>query len=310
MSEVFRCGVIAVVGRPNVGKSTLVNALLGEKVAIVSPRPQTTRTAIRAIVNEPGAQLVLVDTPGVTTLRTALHKAMRRSVANSTADADGVLLVAEVHGDTPNVGDEEQRALDTARASGRPLVVALNKVDKLRRKEQLLPWLAHFEQTLGARCVVPVSALRKDGIDPLRRELIALLPEGEAIFPADLYTDQAERFLCAELVREQLLLQTREEIPHSAAVVIDSFEDERDNAERPICRLTGRIIVERESQKGVVVGKGGVRIKSMSQAARPQIEALLGSQVYLRLTVEVDPNWTRNESAVHEHGYGMNERLP
>jgi GTP-binding protein Era len=305
----FRSGVVALVGRPNVGKSTLLNAFLGEKVAIISPKPQTTRTRLRGIVNLPDAQLVLVDTPGLLLSgprsTTALHKAMRHLTGEATSAADVGLLLINLHGETPSVSREDRELCERLRAQARHVVVAINKVDKVHPKSRLLPWIAHYAQELAVQDVLPIAAKTGVGLEALRNVLVSKLPEGEAHFPPELHTTEAERFLCEELVREQLLRQTEQEVPHSAAVVIESFEDGRDEADaegRALCRLEGKIVVERESQKGIVVGKGGARIKEVSQRARKEIEALLGCQVYLRLRVTVEAGWTDDPAALRRLG--------
>lgn len=304
----MRAGFVALVGRPNVGKSTLVNALLGEKVAIVTPKPQTTRTRIYGILNRPDAQVVLVDTPGLVQSTSPLKKALRRVTGQAATDSDVRLVVAECRGETPELSEADLDVITTAKAAPGPVVLALNKIDKLARKETLLPWMARYREELNLAAIVPISAKRNDGLDILVDELVKLLPESPRLFPEDVYTDQAERALCAELVREQLLFLLAQEVPHGAAVVIESFEDERDDVSatrRGLCRLEGRIYVERESQKGIVVGKGGAMIRAISEKSRLAIEELLGCKVYLRLTVHVAKDWTESEAAVRRFGFGV-----
>lgn len=300
----FRAGFVALVGRPNVGKSTLLNALLGEKVAIVTPKPQTTRTRIHGILNRPDAQIVFVDTPGVCDNRTPLRSAMRRIAGTAAADSDVALVVVEPRGQNPEVSAEDREVVQAARDGASRIIVALNKVDRIANKAALLPWMQRYTEELDLEAIVPISALKRDGLDHLLAQLLERVPESVPLFPRDLHTDRAERFLCEELVREQVLMQTQQEVPHSAAVVIESFEDLRreDPKDPGLCRLEGRIIIERDSQKGIVVGKGGARIKSISQAARQNIEELLGSKVYLRLTVHVDSEWTRREAGLRRYG--------
>ncbi|MEZ4272514.1 MAG: GTPase Era [Myxococcota bacterium] len=296
----FRTGLVALVGRPNVGKSTLLNALLGEKIAIVSSKPQTTRTRIRGILNRPAAQMVFIDTPGISQSKSPLHRMMRRLGNHSATDADVVVVVVELRGDTPRVAPEDLELVEAARRGSGKLVVAINKVDRIANKQDLLPWIQCYAEGLGVDVVVPISAQRQSGLDALLDRVEEFLPPGEALFPLDATTDLSERFLCEELIREQLLLQTHQEIPHSAAVVIESFEDGRE--ENGLCRLEGRIYLERDSQKGIVVGKGGARIKSISTQARHEIGLLLGAKVYLRLTVHVVKDWTTSEAGLRRFG--------
>ena len=219
-----------------------------------------------------------------------------------------MLLVAECHHQTPELSDLDREVLVEARKGRGKIILALNKIDLIARKDALLPWMELYQREQDLAAIVPISARLGDGLDGLVRELVAVLPQSPPLFPTDLHTDQAERFLCAELVREQLLLHLREEVPYGAAVVIETFEDERretaEGGSEGLCRLTGRIYVERESQKGIVVGKGGHMIKAVSQAARHEMEPLLGCKVFLRLEVHVEPDWTSDERAVRRFGYG------
>ncbi|MBI3180405.1 MAG: GTPase Era, partial [Deltaproteobacteria bacterium] len=273
--KAFKAGVVAIVGLPNAGKSTLTNALAGLKISIVTPKPQTTRSRIQAVITRDDAQVVLVDTPGLTRGHDALRRALYQTAAHAARESDVALLLVEVSGGAP-LEATAREALDVARQGGRPVVVALNKIDKLARKEVLLPWIAAYAALPGVAAVVPISALRADGLQELVDEIVTRLPESPPLFPPDTVTDQIERVLCAELVREQLYLQLHQELPYSSAVVIDEFEDGRPSG---LCRLAGRIVVERESQKGIVVGKGGKQIKAVSERARAEIEKLLGARV-------------------------------
>jgi GTPase len=294
-------GFVALVGRPNVGKSTLVNALVGQKVAIVSPKPQTTRNRLRAIINRDNAQVVLVDTPGLTEGGDALRRMLKRVTGLAARDADIGLAMLEIKGREPELDAIDRQVLELAKQH--QMVVAINKVDRLPQKELLLPWMAALHEACGGAAVVPISAKTGDGLEPLLAELIARLPEGPPLFPPEMVTDEAERVLVAELVREQILYKTHEEVPHAAAVIIETFEDERDQ-KGGICRLEGKIYVERDSQKGILVGAKGQMIKAISEAARREIEALLGSRVFLRLTVHVDRDWRKHERSVSRLGYG------
>ena len=305
-AEGFKSGFVALVGRPNVGKSTLMNAFLREKVAVVSPRPQTTRTRIHGILNGEGHQVVFVDTPGVCDNRNALRKAMRAVGGNAAADSDVTLLIVEARRGEPRVAPEERHLIEAARGNpGGTLLVALNKVDALRDKADMLPWIEVYAQASEADAIIPISALREDGLQSLLDEILARLPDGPPLFPTDMHTDQAERTMCEELIRVQLLLQLREEVPHSAAVVIEQFDESEREDDGGLVHLEGRIYIERESQRGIVIGKKGSRIKAVSTAARHDIEELLGCKVYLRLAVHVDPHWTNKARAVQNYGIGV-----
>ncbi len=299
----FRAGFVAVVGRPNVGKSTLVNRLVGEKISIVTPKPGTTRGRACGIVNRDDAQLILVDTPGIHGADSALCRAMRRAANLALDGADTTLLVVTPHRGEVTLSAADKDVIDAIKQKPGKVVVALNKIDRVEHKPALLPWMALYAEALAPQGVVPVSALAGDGLFELSCELVRALPLGPPLFPSDQHTDQLERKLCAELVREQVLLQLRAEVPHAAAVIIESFTDERREDGQGLVRLLGRIYVERESQKGIVVGRGGRSIQAISTKARQSIEQLLGCKVYLRLTVHVEPDWTASERAVARLGY-------
>jgi GTPase len=296
-----KSGFVALVGRPNVGKSTLLNHLLGEKVSIVTPKAQTTRHSIQGIWTLDGGQIVLVDTPGMPRGKTALHRLMRRRAGAAATQADVAVVMVEIRGPKAHVTSEDKQLVDAARQSGVPLIILLNKIDRVKAKEELLPWIQVYSETLDVATVVPVSAKTGDGLDGFGAMLLEHLPEGGPLFPVDLHTDQAERFICGELIREQVLLQTQEEVPHCSTVMIDSFEDHRDNAKKPLVRLEGRIVVERQTQKAIMIGKGGLRIKSISEAGRKEIEAMLDCQVFIRLQVQVDANWTDSQRALRAY---------
>lgn len=306
----FRSGFAAIVGRPNVGKSTLLNALLGEKVSIVSPKPQTTRNRINGILNLPEAQIIFTDTPGLShrSGKNRLQQTLKRVAGTAVGDSDITVVVVEIgalSADAEPFVAREDLDLVTRARRGKPgngdVILAVNKIDRVRPKSRLLPWIDVYGRETQVTTILPISALAGKGLTELVASIVARLPEGEPLFPQDLHTDRAERFLCAELVREQLLLQTHDEIPHSAAVVIEEFEDGRDEG-GDLCRLTGRIYVERDSQKGIVIGKKGARIRAVSEQARLGIAELLGCRVYLRLTVHVDRRWTDNARSLRRFG--------
>lgn len=292
----FRAGHVAVVGRPNVGKSTLVNALVGQKISITAPKPQTTRHRILGIANGPDWQIVLIDTPGLHPAEgRAMNRHLNRTARAALDEGDAVLLVAEAGRWT----DDDETALSAAIESRRPVVLALNKVDLVADKGTLLPRIAELARRHPFAAVVPLSARRRKGLDGLTRELARLLPESEALYEADAITDRSERFLVAEAIREQVMRQLHAELPYAATVVVDAFA-----ASPRLTRIAATILVEREGQKGIVIGAGGARLKSIGSAARITIERLLGTRVYLELSVKVREGWSDDEAALRQLGYG------
>jgi GTP-binding protein Era len=282
MKAPHRCGFVSILGRPNAGKSTLLNALVGTKVAIVAPRPQTTRSAIRGILTLPEAQMVFVDTPGIHKSDTLLNKRMMDQV-RAAAPADVVLFVVDA---LRPFGAEDAQAVDLVKKTGAPVLLALNKVDRLETKSRLLPLIEKYRSLHDFAAYVPVSALTGDGLEELRREILARLPEGPPLYPKDQLTDAPERFLAAELIREQALLHTRDEVPHAVAVLVESWEDTP-----RLLRIAATIYVERRGQKSILIGSGGAMLKRIGTEARRGIEALVGKQVFLQLLVKVRPNW-------------------
>jgi GTP-binding protein Era len=288
-----RCGFIAVIGRPNVGKSTLLNQLVGQKIAIVTPKPQTTRTRILGIRTLADAQLVFVDTPGLHQARTLLNRRMVEVAQRALEEADVLLWVVDAtEGITPATRDLAARLL----ARRRPICIALNKMDRLARNE-LLPILATLDQLLPGKDVVPVSALRGTNVNALLDQLVRALPEGPALYEPDAVTDQTERALVQEVVREKVLLQTREEIPYAVTVTVDAFEEKG-----KLAVISATIHVERESQKRILVGAGGGRIKDIGRAARLELEQMLDRRVYLELFVRVQEGWTKRAALLKEFG--------
>jgi len=289
-----RSGFVAVVGRPNVGKSTLVNALVGAKVAITSPRPQTTRNTVRGVLTTAGAQLVFVDTPGLHRPRTALGERLNRLVAGTLAEADAVVFVLDA---TQRIGPGDRRiAARLAEAGTAAVVVAVNKVDAVGREAVAAQLAEAAEWDFAA--YVPLSALRAENLEPLVDEVVARLPEGPAYFPPGTVTDQPEEFLIAELIREKLLARLREELPHSLAVVVEGVEEQPGG----VVRVEARLVVERESQKGMVIGKGGMLLREAGAEARAEIEALLGARVFLELRVRVEKDWQRRPGLITRLG--------
>ncbi|HUL77197.1 MAG TPA: GTPase Era [Vicinamibacteria bacterium] len=298
-SSPFRAGFVTVVGRPNVGKSTLVNRLVGQKVAIVSDKPQTTRNRILAVVNRPGAQLVLLDTPGI---HKPMHEMNRRMVATATksiGQGDVVLWLAEVE-EPPGPGDRFIEGL--LRRSALPVVLGLNKIDRVR-KPRILPAIEAWRHAADFAEIVPVSALTGENVDRLEGVLRRRIPEGPALYPEDFLTDLPERFFVAEMVRERVLEHTREEIPYVTGVVVESFREEEG-----LVRIQASILVERENQKGILIGRGGSMLKAVGTEARREIEAFLGAKVFLGLFVKVRESWRENRAVLAEMGLGDSER--
>jgi GTP-binding protein Era len=288
-----KSGFVAIVGRPNVGKSTLVNALVGSKVAITSPRPQTTRATIRGVLTTDDAQMVFVDTPGLHRPRTALGERLNRLVDGTLGEADAVLFVIEATG---GIGPGDRLIAERVRSAEIPVVVVVNKVDAAGPDDIGVRLAEAGDWDFDA--YVPVSALKGENLGPIVEELTAVLPEGPQFFPPDMVTDQPERFLVGELIREKFLARLREELPHSLAVVIEDME-EQDNG---VLRIDARLIVERDSQKGIVIGKGGSVIKEAGSEARAEIEALLGTKVFLDLRARVEKDWQERPGIIKRLG--------
>jgi GTP-binding protein Era len=259
-----------------------LNALLGTKVAIVAHRPQTTRTAIQGVLTEPGAQIVFVDTPGIHKSTTLLNKRMMDTV-RSSAQADVVLFLVDA---TAQPSDEEAEAVDLVKKLQAPAIAVLNKVDRISPKQKVLEVIERYQAMHTFDAYIPISALKGEGLDVLKREIVARLPIGPLLYPADYLTDQPERFLAAEMIREQVLKLMREEVPHAVAVVVEKWEDTP-----KLIRIAATIYVERTGQKSIVIGAGGAMLKKIGTAARVQIEVMAGKKVFLETFVKVQPNW-------------------
>lgn len=292
MSAPHKRGVVALVGRPNAGKSTLLNRLVGQKLAIVSDKPQTTRNRIVGVRHYPGGEVVYLDTPGIHRPLHRLNVRMMDAATDSLADADVVLVVVDV---TEPSGAGDRFLMDLVSRVRAPRVLALNKVDGVD-KFALLPRIAAYDETNLFSDIVPVSALTGDNVERLEACLIGHLPEGEALYPDDYLTDQPERFFVAELVREQVLQQTHDELPFSTAVVVDRFE------EGPLLRLYCTILVERDSQKPIIIGRAGATIKAIGTAARQELEQFFQTPVFLDLHVKVRGRWREDERTLNELG--------
>jgi len=291
----FRSGFAALVGRPNVGKSTLLNALVGEKVSIVTPRPQTTRHRILGIANLPAAQIAFVDTPGLHREgRRALNKAMNRTATAALEDADVVVLVVEA----PQWTEGDELALSRLARARRPAILAVNKIDRVRPRERLLPYLAAAGGRHAFLAIVPVSALKADNVADLRATIAAHLPESPALFPADTVTDRGAQFRIAEAIREKLTLELNQEVPYGIAVEVERLTDEEGGQ----LEIDASIWVDREGQKPIVIGARGERLKRVGRAARLALNELLGRRVHLNLWVKVRENWADNARALRQLG--------
>jgi len=275
MSKKFKSGFVSLVGRPNAGKSTLLNALVGQKVAIVADKPQTTRTSIQGVLTLPEAQIVFVDTPGIHRADTQLNKRLMDTVRNQLEERDLLLFLADAS--KPFV-EEDRRTVDIARKHETPVVLVLNKIDLVKEKARLLPLIEEYKKIYEFADYVPVSAVKGTGL--------ARLPEGPAYFPEDYVTDQPERFLAAELIREKVLKATRQEVPHSVAVSVDKWEETGH-----LTRIYATIRVERGGQKAIVIGTKGAMLKRIGTEARHEMESLFDVKIYLDLHVKVEPGW-------------------
>jgi GTPase len=291
----FRSGYVALIGRPNAGKSTLLNRLVGEKIAAVSNKPQTTRYQIQGVITRPAGQIVLVDTPGVHQPGYLLNRRMMAAVHDALAGVDLVLLMRDA---SVSTGNGDRFVLDLVKQAQKPALLILNKIDRLADKAQLLPLIERYAQAYDWRAVLPLSARTGDMLEDLLAEIIKHLPEREPIFAADELTDQPVRAIVAEIVREKILQTTGEEIPYVTAVVTEKYEEVRAD----LTHISCIIVVERASQKKIIVGRGGARIKEVGTRARQEIERLVGQRVHLELFVKVEADWRNSERALDEIG--------
>ncbi|WP_456431176.1 GTPase Era [Thermosulfuriphilus sp.] len=291
----FRSGYVAIIGAPNVGKSTLLNQYLGQKVAICTPKPQTTRHQIRGILSGPDFQIVFVDTPGIHEAKILANQAMVEAALRALEEVDAVLLVVDVANRQPSL---EEKIIGFLSRVQKPAVLALNKID-LVKKSELLLMIETFSQAYPFSAIVPISALKGDGLSDLLQELLKLLPEGPPFYDPETFTDQTERQLAAEIIREKIFLLTGQEIPYATAVIIEDWEDDE---EKNLSRIRATVFVERDSQKGIVIGKGGRMLKKIGQLAREELEFLLGRRVYLELWVKVLSDWRRDPKALRRLG--------
>jgi GTP-binding protein Era len=283
MSEKFKSGFVSIIGRPNAGKSTLLNAFVGQKVAIVADKPQTTRTSIQGVATMTDAQIVFLDTPGIHKADSALNKRLMDAVRGALEERDLLLFVADA---THAPEERDRQAVDMAARHGTPVVLVLNKIDLVKEKNKLLPVIEDYKKLHEFADYVPVSATRGVGLDELRKVILSHLKEGPKYFPDDYVTDQPERFLAAELIREKVLQATRQEVPHSVAVNVEKWEELPN-----LTRIYATIRVERDGQKVIVIGSKGAMLKRIGTLARQDMEKLLGTKVYLDLHVKVQPGW-------------------
>jgi len=294
--KTFKSGFVGIIGRPNVGKSTLLNTFIGEKVAIITPKPQTTRNRILGIMNTDGGQIVFLDTPGIHRAKTPLNVQMVKSAMGTFGEADILLLLVEAD---RGLHDEDSFILDSLEGIKTPVILVINKID-LVTKEALLPLIDTFKELYAFEEIIPISALKGFGVDRLTDILRRLLPEGPKLFPDDMITDRTERFIAAEIIREKILLLTRQEIPYATAVVVEAFKEEE---ERNFIRIQAAIIVEKDSQKGIVIGKKGAMLKDIGRQARKDLEQFFNAHIYLELFVKVRKDWTHDERLLKELGY-------
>jgi len=287
----FKSGFVAIVGRANAGKSTLVNTLVGQKVSIVSPKPQTTRNRIQGILNRDDVQIVLIDTPGIHKPETALNRMMMDELENTLDGLDILSLIVDASAD---FGHGDKFALEWIHRFAGPVFLLLNKIDRIP-KPHLLPLIDRYRKLYEFAEVYPISALTGAGCFDLVSGWISRLPEGEPYFPPGQFTDQPERFLASEIIREKAILATREEIPHAICVLVDSFEEGKS-----LLRIRATLFVERDNQKGILIGKAGSVLKKIGTQARIELESILGTKVFLETFVKVQPNWRQNPAMIRQ----------
>jgi len=292
----FKSGFIFILGRPNVGKSTLFNCILGDKIAIVSEKPQTTRNRILGIKNVEGGQFIFLDNPGLHKGRSELNQRMMKTAIASGQDADVLLLIVEAS--TPLV-EKDREMIESLKGTSGIRFLVINKID-LVKKETLLPMMDQYHRVHPFHQIIPVSAMTGEGVDVLLDEILKVLPESPPYFPEDVITDQTERFLVSEIIREKVIQQSYQEIPYATAVTIEEFKE---HPERNLAVIKGTIHVEKHSQKKILIGKGGQKLKKIGEAARKEIEAFVGRRIFLELWVSVEKDWTRDPRALNRLGY-------
>jgi GTP-binding protein Era len=293
--QIFRSGFVAIVGRPNVGKSTLLNRIVGQKIAITSPKPQTTRNRILGILNTDETQVLFVDTPGIHEAHSPLNRYMVDQARSACLDVDVILWLVEAD----RTVDRDPMIPRLLEKSKNPVLLVINKIDTIP-KDKLLPLIDAYCKICPFASIVPISALKGDGVEALMAEIPALLPEGPRYYPEDQLTDVPERFIVAEMIREQILMRTKDEVPYGVAVIVERFQE---NPARNMIGISAVINVERDSQKGILVGKGGTMVRQIGQSARKEMERMLGVKVHLELFVRVQKNWTSSGRMMKEFGY-------
>lgn len=293
----FKSGYVAIVGAPNVGKSTLLNQLLRQKISITAPKPQTTRNRIVGILTAQDHQIVFVDTPGIHKAQDEFNRALVDTALSTLSEADAVCFMIEPETAGSQINEYILENLKTVRT---PCILAINKVDAVKNKGILLPMIQSYQERLNFNAVVPISALTGSGVGDLLDEIVSLLPEGPQYYPEDYVTDQPERFFVAELIREKIFHLVHQEIPYAVAVIVDKFTE---IPERNRIEIDATINVERDSQKAIIIGKGGQMLKEIGKQARLEIETFLGCHIYLALFVRVQKNWRKDPRALEEFGY-------
>jgi GTP-binding protein Era len=292
----FKSGFIGIIGRPNVGKSTLLNAIIGERIAITTHKPQTTRNRIMGIKNIENGQLIFLDTPGIHKATTPLNQFMVTTATDTFRSADILLLLSDA---TSGVHRDDQLIIDSLRNIGLPVILLINKID-LVRKQDILPVIDQFRHLFSFSQIIPISALSGDGFPVLIEQILKLLPEGPRYFPEDMMTDRTERFIAAEIIREKIILMTHQEIPYTTAVVVDSFKEDE---EKNLIRTQATINVSKDSQKGILIGKKGSMLKKIGTQARMDMEKFFAAKIYLELFVRVRKDWTHDAHMLREFGY-------
>jgi len=303
MQKQIHCGFVALLGRPNVGKSSLINAMIKEKVAAVSPKPQTTRNAVRCIFSNDYMQIVFVDTPGMHTPKHVLGEFMIKEITEALMCVDAVCFVVEAGDRT--IGAKERQIIDILAQMNLPVIVALNKTDLLLKPELYEKTAEIYNEVLNPDAIVPVSASKCKNLELLAAEIARVLPLQQPIYPKDILMDATEKFLAAEVIREKIFLLTEEEVPHSVAVIIDEYKTPDEYPKLKTARISATIVVDRAGQKGIIIGKGGSKLKEIGSAARHELEIRTGCPVFLQLWVKIKNNWRKSEDELRRLGYSF-----